>query len=92
MADAPCILVSATGNYVEHMKMMNSDQAALQARMVGFQVTSCESVVGEIGILALATGNYDIITMEHIKICTTPLWATAVTSTTRSTWPGLSSV
>jgi len=72
MADAPCVLVSATGNYVEHMKMIN-----------------CESVVGEI---ASATGNHYIITMEHIKICTTPLWATAVTSTTRSTWPGLSSV
>ena len=70
-----------TGNYdiitMEHMNHMKM---------------SYNAMVGNFGILALATGNYDIITMEHMKICTTPLWATAVTSTTRSTWPGLSSL
>merc|ERR1711937_985881 len=40
---------------------------ALQACMEGFQVVSIESCVGEIDIFTSATGNYDIITLEHMK-------------------------
>merc|ERR1712100_143763 len=40
---------------------------ALQACMEGFQVVKIESVVGEIDIFVSATGNYDIITLEHMK-------------------------
>ena len=40
---------------------------ALQACMEGFQVVTLESVVGEIDIFTSATGNYDIITIEHMK-------------------------
>merc|ERR1719203_2283803 len=40
---------------------------ALQACMEGFQVTTMESVVSEIDIFTSATGNYDIITLEHMK-------------------------
>merc|ERR1712118_231348 len=40
---------------------------ALQACMEGFQVVSIESCVGEIDIFTPATGNYDIITLEHMK-------------------------
>merc|ERR1712029_436221 len=40
---------------------------ALQACMQGFQVVTLESVVGEIDIFTSATGNYDIITLEHMK-------------------------
>merc|ERR1711937_565039 len=40
---------------------------ALQACMEGFQVVSIESCVGEIDIFASATGNYDIITLEHMS-------------------------
>merc|ERR1711908_227259 len=40
---------------------------ALQACMEGFQVVTMESVVGEIDIFTSATGNYDIITLEHMK-------------------------
>jgi len=40
---------------------------ALQACMEGFQVVTIESVVGEIDIFTSATGNYDIITLEHMK-------------------------
>jgi len=40
---------------------------ALQACMEGFEVTTMESVVGEIDIFTSATGNYDIITLEHMK-------------------------
>merc|ERR1711908_35488 len=35
--------------------------------MEGFQVVTMESVVGEIDIFTSATGNYDIITLEHMK-------------------------
>merc|ERR1711996_145665 len=35
--------------------------------MEGFEVVTMESVVGEIDIFTSATGNYDIITIEHIK-------------------------
>merc|ERR1719203_2515562 len=35
--------------------------------MEGFQVVTLESVVGEIDIFTSATGNYDIITLEHMK-------------------------
>merc|ERR1712160_13820 len=40
---------------------------ALQACMEGFQVVTMEQVVGEIGIFTSATGNFDIITLEHMK-------------------------
>jgi len=40
---------------------------ALQACMEGFQVVTLESVVGEIDIFTSATGNYDIITLEHMR-------------------------
>merc|ERR1712012_137317 len=40
---------------------------ALQACMEGFQVVTMESVVGEIDIFTTATGNKNIITLEHMK-------------------------
>merc|ERR1711893_496703 len=40
---------------------------ALQACMEGFQVVTLESVVSDIDIFTSATGNYDIITLEHMK-------------------------
>merc|ERR1719297_226475 len=40
---------------------------ALQACMEGFQVVTMESVVNEIDIFTSATGNFDIITLEHMK-------------------------
>merc|ERR1711994_293278 len=40
---------------------------ALQACMEGFEVTTMESYVGEIDIFTSATGNYDIITVGHMK-------------------------
>merc|ERR1712024_168483 len=40
---------------------------ALQACMEGFQVVTMEDVVGEIDIFTSATGNYDIITLAHMK-------------------------
>merc|ERR1712144_107841 len=40
---------------------------ALQACMEGFQVAALESVVGEIDIFTSATGNFYIITLEHMK-------------------------
>merc|ERR1712137_311104 len=40
---------------------------ALQACMEGFQVATMESVVGEVDIFVSSTGNYKIITLEHMK-------------------------
>merc|ERR1711991_913918 len=40
---------------------------ALQACMEGFQVVTMEDVVGEIDIFTSATGNFNIITIEHMK-------------------------
>merc|ERR1711893_425610 len=40
---------------------------ALQACMEGFQVVTMESVVGEIDIFTSATGNFNIVTLEHMK-------------------------
>merc|ERR1712040_11169 len=40
---------------------------ALQACMEGFQVVTMESVVGVIDIFTSATGNFNIITLEHMK-------------------------
>merc|ERR1712231_17023 len=40
---------------------------ALQACMEGFQVVQMEEVVGEIDIFTSATGNFKIITIEHMK-------------------------
>merc|ERR1711978_23630 len=37
------------------------------ACMEGFQVVTMESVVGEIDIFTSATGNFNIITLEHMK-------------------------
>merc|ERR1739848_233349 len=40
---------------------------ALQACMEGYQVTTMEKVVGEIDIFVSSTGNFNIITVEHMK-------------------------
>jgi adenosylhomocysteinase len=40
---------------------------ALQACMEGSQVVTMESVVGEIDIFTSCTGNFNIITLEHMK-------------------------
>merc|ERR1712232_1545243 len=40
---------------------------ALQACMEGFQVATMEEVVGEIDIFVTTTGNFKIITLEHMK-------------------------
>merc|ERR1712125_223482 len=40
---------------------------ALQACMEGFQVVTLESVVGEIDIFTATTGNFKIITLEHMQ-------------------------
>merc|ERR1712061_711425 len=40
---------------------------ALQACMEGFEVVAMDSVVGEIDIFTSATGNFDIITLAHMK-------------------------
>merc|ERR1712127_1160359 len=40
---------------------------ALQACMEGFQVVTMEECVGEIDIFTSATGNFDIITLEHMQ-------------------------
>merc|ERR1719274_468272 len=40
---------------------------SLQACMEGFQVVTIESVVGEIDIFVTTTGNFKIITLEHMK-------------------------
>merc|ERR1712164_30133 len=40
---------------------------ALQACMEGYQVVTLESVVGEMDIFVTTTGNFNIITLEHVK-------------------------
>merc|ERR1711967_168379 len=40
---------------------------ALQACMEGYEVTTIEKVVGEIDIFTSATGNFNTITLEHMK-------------------------
>merc|ERR1712070_488594 len=40
---------------------------ALQACMEGFQVVTMESVVSEVDIFVTTTGNFKIITLEHMK-------------------------
>merc|ERR1711968_260396 len=40
---------------------------ALQACMEGYQVMTIEKVVGEIDIFVSTTGNFNIITLEHMK-------------------------
>merc|ERR1739848_588952 len=40
---------------------------ALQACMEGFQVVTLESVVGEMDIFVTTTGNFNIITLDHMK-------------------------
>lgn len=39
---------------------------ALQAAMDGFQVTTLESVVGEVDIVITGTGNLNVVTLDHI--------------------------
>merc|ERR1719263_1228583 len=41
--------------------------SSLQACMEGFQVVTVESVVGEMDIFVSTTGNFKIITLEHMK-------------------------
>jgi len=40
---------------------------ALQACMEGFQVATMDEIVGEIDIFVSSTGNYNIITLDHMK-------------------------
>merc|ERR1712144_33993 len=40
---------------------------ALQACMEGFQVVTMEEVIGEVDIFVSTTGNFKIITLEHMK-------------------------
>merc|ERR1711988_10720 len=40
---------------------------ALQACMEGFQVVTLESVVDDIDIFVTTTGNFKVITLEHMK-------------------------
>jgi adenosylhomocysteinase len=40
---------------------------ALQAAMDGFQVTTLEEVIGQADIVVTATGNRDIVTLEHMQ-------------------------
>merc|ERR1712151_1272664 len=40
---------------------------ALQACMEGFQVVTMESVIGEMDIFVTTTGNFKIITLDHMK-------------------------
>merc|ERR1711916_153719 len=40
---------------------------ALQACMEGFQVVTMDEVVGEVDIFVSSTGNFNIITLEHMK-------------------------
>jgi len=40
---------------------------ALQACMEGFQVATMDQVVGEIDIFVPTTGNFKIITLEHME-------------------------
>merc|ERR1719399_843133 len=40
---------------------------ALQACMEGFQVVTLEEVVGDVDIFVSSTGNFNIITLEHMK-------------------------
>ncbi len=41
---------------------------ALQAVMEGYQVTTLESVIEEADIVVTATGNRDVVTVEHMKL------------------------
>merc|ERR1719242_1205179 len=60
---------------------------ALQACMEGFQVVTMESVVGEIDIFTSATGNFNIITLEHMKkMKNNQLLGTSVISIMRLIW------
>ncbi len=39
---------------------------ALQAAMEGFQIATLESVIGEVDIVVTATGNYNVVTVDHM--------------------------
>ena len=61
---------------------------ALQACMEGFEVADIESVVGEVDFLTSATGNFDTITLAHMKkMRIDAIVGKSVTSTTKSSWP-----
>merc|ERR1712086_8618 len=46
---------------------MGDPICSLQACMEGFQVATLEAVVGEVDIFVSCTGNFKIITVEHMK-------------------------
>jgi adenosylhomocysteinase len=57
---------------------------ALQAAMEGYEVQTLEDVADKADIFVTATGNKDVITVEHMRRCaTTPSSATSATSTRR---------
>src|SRR5215208_2644134 len=61
---------------------------ALQAAMQGDEVKTIDDVVGTADIFVTATGNFNIVTAEHMsKMKERRSSPTSVTSTTRSTWP-----
>merc|ERR1712100_664397 len=61
---------------------------ALQACMEGFQVVTMDDVVGDIDIFTSATGNFNIITLDHMKkMKNNAIVGNMATSTTRLTWP-----
>ena len=61
---------------------------ALQAAMQGYEVKTMDDVVGTADIFVTATGNFNIVTAEHMsKMKERRSSPTSVTSTTRSTWP-----
>ena len=58
---------------------------ALQSCMEGFEVADIESVVGEVDFLTSATGNFDVITLAHMKkMRIDAIVGKSVTSTTKA--------
>merc|ERR1712217_761503 len=71
---------------------MGDPICALQACMEGFQVVTLESVVGEIDIFTTTTGNFQIITLEHMKkMKNNAIVGNIGHLTTRSRWTNLKS-
>jgi len=59
---------------------------ALQAAMEGYKVVTMDYAADKADIFVTATGNYHVVTHEHMKAMkNTPSCATSATSTTRST-------
>ena len=55
--------------------------------MEGFDVVTVEDAIETADIVITATGNKDIITLDHMKAMKDKaILATSATSTTRSTW------